>query len=233
MPAIILLSCGQSEKFHKRPPLPMTDLSHPDNAGEGPSQAARKAVLFAAVALGVAFLLIGDSRWDEANVLHEAIEWAGIGLIVFCILGRTWCSLYIGGRKNRELAQSGPYSVARNPLYLFSIIGAVGVGAQVGSMVLAAIAGAIAWLVFLQTAMREEAALLANFGTAYRDYMARVPRFLPRLANWRDSDTLEVRPQLVVTTFLDALIFLIAVPIAEGLEYLHEAGKLPTLLLLP
>lgn len=211
----------------------MTDHSHPNDAGQGPSQVARKAFLAAAVVLGIGFLLVGDSRWDETNVLHEGIEWVGIGLIVLCILGRTWCSLYIGGRKNRELTQSGPYSVSRNPLYLFSIIGAVGVGAQVGSVVLAGIAGFIAWIVFLMTAKREEAALLANFGVAYRDYMARVPRFLPRLANWRDADTLEVRPQLVMTTFTDALVFLIAVPVAEGLEHLHEAGQLPILLLLP
>ncbi|MGE0564297.1 MAG: isoprenylcysteine carboxylmethyltransferase family protein [Pseudolabrys sp.] len=211
----------------------MTDFSHPDDASAGPSQAARKAALAAAIALGIGLLLIGDSRWDESTGLHEGIEWAGLALIVFCILGRTWCSLYIGGRKNRELAMSGPYSVSRNPLYLFSIIGAVGVGAQVGSIALAVIAGIVAWLVFLMTAMREEAALLANFGTAYRDYMARVPRFLPRLANWRDADTLQVRPQIVMTTFVDALFFLIAVPIAEGIEYLHAAGYLPTLLRLP
>jgi protein-S-isoprenylcysteine O-methyltransferase Ste14 len=211
----------------------MTDLSHPDNAGAGPSQTARKAALLIAVLLGIVFLLFGGSRWEDGGPIHEGIEWAGLGLIVLCILGRTWSSLYIGGRKNRELAQSGPYSVSRNPLYLFSIIGAVGIGAQVGSIALAATAGFVAWLVLLMTTMREEAALTVNFGAAYRDYMARVPRFLPRLSQWKDTDTIEVRPRIVMTTFLDALFFLMAIPIAEGLEYLHDAGFLPTLLSLP
>lgn len=211
----------------------MTDLSHPDNAGAGPSQTARKAILLAAVLLGIVFLLLGGSRWEDGGAVHEGIEWAGLGLIVLCILGRTWCSLYIGGRKNRELAQSGPYSVSRNPLYLFSIIGAVGIGAQVGSIALAAATGFIAWLVLLMTTMREEAALTVNFGAAYRDYMARVPRFLPRLSQWKDTETIEVRPRLVMTTFVDALFFLAAIPIAESLEYLRDAGWLPTLLMLP
>jgi protein-S-isoprenylcysteine O-methyltransferase Ste14 len=211
----------------------MTHLSHPDDAGAGPSQTARKATLLVAVLLGIAFLLFGGSRWEDGGTVHEGIEWAGLGLIVFCILGRTWCSLYIGGRKNRELAQSGPYSVSRNPLYLFSIIGAVGVGAQAGSIALAAAAGFVAWLALLMTTMREEAALTVNFGAPYRDYMARVPRFLPRLSQWRDTETIEVRPRLVMTTFVDALVFLAAIPIAEGLEYLHDASMLPTLLLLP
>lgn len=211
----------------------MSNLSHSGNAGAGPSQALRKALLFGAIVFGVAFLIIGGSLWPDGHPLHEGIEWVGIGLMVLCILGRTWCALYIGGRKNRELAQTGPYSVSRNPLYLFSIVGAIGVGAQVGSVVLAVTAGFVAWLVLLMTTMREEVALLANFGAVYRDYMARVPRFLPRLSQWKDADTIEVRPQIVMTTFIDALFFLIAVPIAEGLEYLHGVGYLPTLLSLP
>jgi protein-S-isoprenylcysteine O-methyltransferase Ste14 len=228
-----MFSQAEAAFRNRQPKARMTDLSHPDNAGAGPSQTARKATLLAAVLLGVAFLLIGGSRWTDGGDVHEAIEWAGLALIVLCILGRTWCSLYIGGRKNRELAQAGPYSVSRNPLYLFSIIGAIGVGAQVGSIALAATAGFIAWLVLLMTTMREEAALTVNFGDAYRDYMARVPRFLPRLSQWKDAHTIEVRPQIVMTTFVDALVFLAAIPVAEGLEYLHGAGWLPTLLVLP
>jgi hypothetical protein len=34
-------------------------------------------------------------------------------------------------------------------------------------------------------------------------------------------------------TFLDALIFLLAIPIAEGLEHLQDIGTIPVLLTLP
>jgi hypothetical protein len=36
-----------------------------------------------------------------------------------------------------------------------------------------------------------------------------------------------------VTTFVDALVFLLAVPIAEGIEYLQDIGVLPVYIFLP
>ena len=69
------------------------------------------------------------------------IEWFGIFAIILCIFGRTWTSLYIGGRKNRALLTKGPYSVVRNPLYVFSILGAAGAGAQLGSVISSVIIG--------------------------------------------------------------------------------------------
>jgi protein-S-isoprenylcysteine O-methyltransferase Ste14 len=206
-----------------------------DSPGIGVHSAAatRKTVLLAAIVAGIVFLLFGASRWDDRGWVHEAIEWAGIALIAVCIVGRTWCSLYIGGRKNRTLVTDGPYSVSRNPLYFFSIVGAVGVGAQVGSIAIALVCGFIAWVVFLRTVLTEEDVLLAAFGDEYRRYASRVPRFLPRLSLWRDLAVVEVRPRLVQTTFVDALVFLLAVPIAEGVEYLQDIGALPVFVFLP
>ncbi len=202
-------------------------------AGAGPSQAMRKLVIATSVVLAVVFLIVAASEWEDGSAMHEGIEWAGIALIVICILGRTWSTLFIGGRKNSALTMEGPYSVSRNPLYLFSIIGAAGVGAQFGSFTVALVCGFFAWVVFLWTVWREEAALLASFGDDYRQYMARVPRFLPKPGLWHSPPTLTVNPGLIVTTFLDAAVFLAAIPIAELFEWLHAVGALPTLLVVP
>jgi protein-S-isoprenylcysteine O-methyltransferase Ste14 len=199
----------------------------------GTIQTARKAILFVTVLLGIGLVVIADSRWPSGNPVHETIEWIGISCIVFAIVGRTWCSLYIGGRKTRTLVAVGPYSVCRNPLYAFSIIGGAGVGAQLGSFTLAVVAGAIAWLVFFLVALKEEDALTAAFGESYRRYIERVPRFLPRWRLWRDVETLEIRPRAVLMTFVDACVFLVAIPIAEGFELLHDTGVLPVLFRLP
>src|SRR5690606_40050349 len=67
-------------------------------------------------------------------------------LIVVCVIGRTWSSIYIAGHKVQTLVMDGPYSISRNPLYVFSIIGAAGAGAQLGSIVLALAAGFVAWI---------------------------------------------------------------------------------------
>ena len=199
----------------------------------GAIQTARKVVLLVAVLLAIGLVVVADSRWPGGHPLHESIEWIGISCIVFAIVGRTWSSLYIGGRKTRTLVSVGPYSVSRNPLYVFSIIGGVGVGAQLGSFMLAVMGGVLAWLVFFRVALKEEAALTVVFGESYRRYLERVPRFLPRWRLWHDVETLEIRPRAVLMTFVDACVFLVAIPICEGFEFLHDVGVLPVLFRLP
>mgnify|MGYP003382632751 CR=1 FL=1 len=196
-------------------------------------QSIRKAVLLVFIVAGVAFVLIGDSRWPSETFLHEAIEFFGLCLIVFCICGRMICTLYIGGRKIEVLVTDGPYSVVRNPLYSLSIVGATGVGAQLGSFTLAIATGAVAYLVFLLVILKEERVLLSRFGETYAAYLARVPRLFPRFSYWRDVEKVEVNPRLVRITALDASIFLLSIPLAEIFEHLHEIGLLPTLISLP
>ena len=75
----------------------------------------RDLVLVAIIFVALVFVA---SAQDDAT--HEWIEMAGIMLILVAILGRIWCTLYIGGRKCAEVVDSGPYSVIRNPLYVFS-----------------------------------------------------------------------------------------------------------------
>ena len=156
-----------------------------------------------------------DGRW------HETVETVGLAAIVLSIVGRAWCTLYIGGRKKAEVVDRGPYSISRNPLYVFSFVGAFGIGAQSGSLVIAAAFVAAASLVFNLTVGREEAFLLREFGDAYARYRSRTPRFWPRFALWRDTDELTIRPSLFLLTIRDGLVFLLAVPLFE----LIDAGQ--------
>lgn len=196
-------------------------------------QSIRKGVLFAFIVAGIGFVLVGDSRWPSGSFLHEGIEFLGLALIVLCICGRMLSTLYIGGRKIEKLVTDGPYSAVRNPLYSLSIVGAAGAGAQLGSITLALATGAVAWLVFLLVVLKEEQVLLGRFGKTYEEYVARVPRLLPDFSLWREAEKVEVNPRLVRITALDASIFLLSIPLAEGFEYLHDIGLLPTLISLP
>jgi len=197
-----------------------------------PVQIARKFALLATIGL-----LIAAFALTRATLLgslgHDLVLQVGRFLIVLCILGRAWCSLYIGGRKITELVRTGPYSLCRNPLYTLSILGAAGAGAQGGSLVVAVIAGIMTWLVFRLVVAREEATLFDVHGEDYATYVRTTPRFLPNPARWCDSEILEVRPGRVVTTFLDGLLFLAFIPIAGILAKMSEAGLLPVLLYLP
>jgi protein-S-isoprenylcysteine O-methyltransferase Ste14 len=194
-------------------------------------QMARKLGLLVTLALFAVLFFFGDTRWPP--VVHEAMRWLGAALIFVCISGRTWCSLYIGGRKNYELVTTGPYSISRNPLYVFSIIGAIGLGAQLGAVSVAVLAGVCAWLVHVLVVRQEERLMLAAHGEPYARYLAEVPRFFPRFSRWKNVEVLEVRTRAFARTFADACVFFGAIPVAAGLDLLHGLGLLRVFFRLP
>jgi len=142
--------------------------------------------------------------------------------------GRLWSILYVGGRKNSELATCGPYSITRNPLYLFSTIGAFGIGLMFGSIMVAVFLGLFSYLIFSTTSRKEEAFLRSKFGLTYETYAATTPRFWPNPWLYRDLSQHTFCPKALASTFVDALVFLAAFPIIEGIENLHMTGYLPT-----
>jgi protein-S-isoprenylcysteine O-methyltransferase Ste14 len=160
---------------------------------------------------------------------HEMMEMTGFALVLVCVAGRMWSILYIGARKNRALTTLGPYSVTRNPLYLFSTIGAFGVGLIYGSVVVALGLGALSYVAFLMTARKEAEDLRHLFGASYEAYAARTPIFWPDLRLYRDSPELAFSPDALRRTFLDGLVFLAIFPAMELLEYLQTSGLLPSL----
>lgn len=74
---------------------------------------------------GLFALLVWTPLIRARPELEHPVEHLGLIAIMICIFGRASCSLYIGGRKKQEIVSNGPYSLCRNPLYVFSFIGAV------------------------------------------------------------------------------------------------------------
>jgi hypothetical protein len=52
---------------------------------------------------------------------------------------------------------------------------------------------------------------------------------LPDFAQWQEADELLVRPRLVRRTFLDACVFLLAVPLTGLMDWVREVAGLPIL----
>jgi len=178
-------------------------------------------------------LLFTESMWPSETFLHESLEMLGYALILVCVAGRTWCALYIGGRKKKVLVDQGPYSVSRNPLYLFSLIGGLGIGLQAGNLVTGLALALFVFALFSVVIAQEETFLKGRFPEEFAAYAALVPRWGPRFSNWHSDLELTVQPRLVLVTFRDALWFLLAIPLLEGIEMMQEAGWLPVLLHLP
>lgn len=153
---------------------------------------------------------------------HEAMEWSGFFLLIAAALGRIWAYAHIGGRKNRELCTTGPYSLTRNPLYLFSFLGVVGAGLALQSPLLA-LAGTVVFLGYYGFVIRaEEKRLRTLFGPAFESYTRRIPRFWPRLARPDHGGDLVVPARLFARTLGEIFWFLAAIILIE----LIEEGKL-------
>ena len=105
---------------------------------------------------------------------------AGVPLAFLGEALRLWASGHI--EKTKRLATGGPYAHSRNPLYLGSLLIALGVAVACASpWVLLAVAAY--FLAFYPAVMREEAAFLAaKFPAEYSAWAAAVPLFWPRPA---------------------------------------------------
>ncbi|WP_062014595.1 isoprenylcysteine carboxylmethyltransferase family protein [Aureimonas sp. AU4] len=196
-------------------------------------QQRRKRVLrLSGLALLAVCVAIGP-LWAENSLIEDTMETLGFCAIAVGVLGRAWCSLYIGGRKTREIVDLGPYSISRNPLYVFTYLAMFGVGALSGSLTVGLVLALAVAAIFRFVIAREEQFLAAEFGADYESYRRRVPRFGPRLSAWRDVPVIEVRPRRVVRTLADGLPFLLAWPAFELLEEARQFGWIGTALLVP
>lgn len=201
--------------------------------GLGAYQRARRLSLAALLVLVFAVLLFGQSIFPPETPVHEAIEMVGIVLIVIGIAGRLWSTLYIGGRKSELVVADGPYSITRNPLYVFSSIAAIGVGAQMGSFTAAIGFGLACAAAFHIVILREEKFLSANLGPTYQAYLAKVPRFFPKLSLYNEGEAIGFRPANLLVTLLDGLVFLVAMPLFELIDAAQLSGTLPILFRIP
>jgi protein-S-isoprenylcysteine O-methyltransferase Ste14 len=102
----------------------------------------------------------------------------GSSIAVIGIIVRALASGHV--RKNEQLTTTGPYAYTRNPLYLGSLIIALGFTLASRSWIIAAIAAAMLVVVYIPVIRSEEAFLRAHF-PEFDDYCRNVPRLFPRL----------------------------------------------------
>ncbi len=82
-------------------------------------------------------------------------------------------------KKNEELTTSGPYAYTRNPLYLGSLIMALGFAIAARSLWVVLLMLGMLFVIYLPVIRAEEAFLRRNF-PAFDHYAQNVPRLFPR-----------------------------------------------------
>lgn len=169
----------------------------------------------------------------EGTLLSTALFLAGLVLVGLATVGRLWCSLYISGYKDSQLITTGPYSVSRNPLYFFSLLGFAGIGFATETFTLGIVLIAATLLAYPSVIRREEQVLRARFGAAFEEYCARTPWLFPDFGKFVEPDTYTVNPRLFRRTMGDVVWFIWFVGILELVEALHEYQIVTPLFRLP
>jgi len=99
----------------------------------------------------------------------------------FILISVGWKALY-DAQQQRRLATSGIYSYVRHPQYDGFIAVMFGFLLQWPTLLTLAMFPVLVFM-YTRLARTEEREALAEFGDAYKVYMARVPRFIPRIAD--------------------------------------------------
>jgi len=155
--------------------------------------------------------------------LSLTMEVTGYVLIGVASLGRIWCGIYIAGRKNKELCQDGPYSLCRNPLYVFSFLGMLGVALGARAPWAAMGMGVAFWVYYYFVINSEEATLRDLFGGEFERYRQTVPMAWPTFSNFWSRKELLIQPKKIIQAILDASWFLWMIVALELIEPLKAA----------
>lgn len=193
----------------------------------------RIAVSRVAAAVGLFFLCSTQSYWKAKNeTVTFFLFFIGVFLVAVAVLGRMWCSLYIAGYKNKKLVTEGPYSICRNPLYLFSMIGMVGIGCTTETFTFPGVFLALFALYYPVVIKSEENRLKQLFGVEFEAYTRRVPAFFPRVSTFTEPENYTVNPAVYRRHIYSAVWFVWIVGILQAIEGMRGMGLFTPLLLL-
>jgi protein-S-isoprenylcysteine O-methyltransferase Ste14 len=150
--------------------------------------------------LGFALYATGDinsslsvARWlagagsPHVSSYSRVILGFGTALAAAAALIRSWAEAYLHSSVVHDakmhsdvLTADGPYRYVRNPLYLGTVLLALGLGSMASRFGFAIIVAGIPVIVY-RLILREETGLLASQGQSYREYFKLVPRLIPAL----------------------------------------------------
>ena len=121
-----------------------------------------------------------------AEIETELVIWPP-GLLVFAagLLLRVWAQMHLHYHirvgVGKTLTRTGPYRYVRNPLYIGNTVMLAGLAVMCELLWMAPVALAYCAIVYGFVTRYEERHLAGKYGQPYLEYMAAVPRWLPRL----------------------------------------------------
>ncbi len=181
----------------------------------------------------IALILLTSPVWQNPGIFEFLLKAMGFIFVVVAVFGRLWSSLFICGNKTKKVVQEGPYSVTRNPLYVFSFIGATGLGLGARSLVIVGLIVIIFVFIYAQTILHEEKKLEDVLGIKYLQYKANTPRFFPDFTLYKSIPEYTVNIPVFEKAFKDAVWFFLGFGGLQIINVLHQHEFLPVLFRLP
>lgn len=146
--------------------------------------------LAGSITVGSTAAWLYNPKWFEGVTLQTAngVRWLGVAgyscalaflLWMFHTLGRNLTDTVVT-RRDATFVDHGPYRFVRNPMYTGVLMAGLSLGLALGTWLLPACAVLIFTLLAVRTTT-EERFLVERFGDQYREYMARVGRFFPKI----------------------------------------------------
>ena len=188
----------------------------------------KRLMLLRMATVPVVFLsLFGGSRWADDSLPVLILEAFGYLLIVGGLLFRVWAWLYMGERKARPLVTEGPYSICRNPLYVGTVMIALGLGLCLSNVLVIALTVLVIIPLHAWVALAEEQHLHEAYGAEYEAYKRRVPRFIVSPSLYRSPEQIAVSAAMLRKAGRDAFLVILTPGMVELLEMLHQSHALP------
>lgn len=168
----------------------------------------------------IALILFTRESFVNDHPIHEILDILGVTLVGVCALGRVYCTAFLGGQKNKKLVTYGPFSVVRNPLYVFSLIGVLGISLMSNHIIIVIALPLLFYVMYVNLIKREEIFLKEAFGEEYTRYCEKTARLWPNFSHYVAPETVTSYPKQMWHATRDACVWFLPFVVFEVFEYL-------------
>lgn len=127
--------------------------------------------------------------WSQWQGMPSLWRWSGVVLLAASAGLYLWTHRHLGKnftdtvyvRKIATLSLQGPYKWVRHPMYDSGMLAALGTGLTTANGFLLALGTVLMAIIMIWRTPIEEQKLLERYGDAYRQYMNRTGRYIPKI----------------------------------------------------
>ena len=127
-------------------------------------------------------ILFFMSTYDIPGSIQPILDYIALFMLWFAAIGRLYTTFFIN--KSEELSTTNIYSLVRNPLYVFSLIGVIGLTLISRKIFIILVIPILYICIYNSLINREELFLQTRFGDQFLRYKSMIPRWIPSFKHY-------------------------------------------------